>query len=135
MEPEAKTPRSRSHEDDEHGCSQLDHQRGLRSNNNNNNKKSRSAVEEARKLLARRMLVGVDDGRFFLGNFYCIDKQGNIILQDTVEFRSVRRSSPSPSPSPMEQRGLGLILIPASCRTSCHIDDPAIEDQLSTLSV
>lgn len=93
------------------------------------NSNDSSAVGKARKLLFRRMLVGVNDGRFFLGNFHCMDKQGNIILQDTVEFRSIRRASPSP----MEQRGLGLILIPSSCRTTCHIDC-RVDEQLSLLS-
>uniref|UniRef100_A0A5B7C465 Sm domain-containing protein n=1 Tax=Davidia involucrata TaxID=16924 RepID=A0A5B7C465_DAVIN len=89
-----------------------------------------NSVAQVGKLLFRRMLVGVSDGRFFLGTFYCIDKQGNIILQDTVEYRSTRRTSPSP----VEQRGLGLILIPFSCRTSCHVDC-SIEEQLSLLSL
>lgn len=87
-------------------------------------------VGRVRKLLFRRMLVGVNDGRFFMGAFHCIDKQGNIILQDAVEYRSTRRSSPSP----MEQRCLGLILIPSSCRSSCHVDC-TIEEQLSLLSL
>lgn len=87
-------------------------------------------VSRVRKLLFRRMLIGIKDGRFFLGNFYCIDKQGNIILQDTVEYRSTRRSSPSP----MEQRCIGLILIPSSCRTSCHVD-ASVDEQLSLLSL
>ncbi|KAK2965299.1 hypothetical protein RJ640_004168 [Escallonia rubra] len=89
-----------------------------------------SSVAQVKKLLLRRMLVGISDGRFFLGTFYCLDKQGNIILQDTVEYRSTRRSSPSP----MEQRNLGLILIPSSCRISCHVDC-SIEEQLSILSL
>ncbi|KNA24196.1 hypothetical protein SOVF_017940 [Spinacia oleracea] len=88
------------------------------------------AIDTVKKLLFRRMLVGVNDGRFFMGNFHCMDKQGNIILQDAVEFRSVRRSSPSP----MEQRGLGLILIPSSCRISCRVDSP-VEEELSMLSL
>ncbi|XP_042489460.1 uncharacterized protein LOC122069499 [Macadamia integrifolia] len=87
-------------------------------------------VSRVRKLLYRQMLVGVNDGRFFLGVFHCIDKQGNIILQDAVEYRSTRRSSPSP----MEQRCLGLILIPSSCRSSCHVDC-SIDEQLSLLSL
>ncbi|KAF7842874.1 putative LSM domain-containing protein [Senna tora] len=87
-------------------------------------------VNRTRKLLFRRMLVGIKDGRFFLGSFYCMDKQGNIILQDSMEYRSTRRSSPSP----MEQRCLGLILIPSSCRTSCHVDC-SVEEQLSLLSL
>ncbi|KAI3680907.1 hypothetical protein L6452_35686 [Arctium lappa] len=91
---------------------------------------NKSKISHAKKLLFRRMLVGVNDGRFFMGAFYCMDKQGNIILQDAVEYRSTRRSSPSP----MEQRGLGLILIPSSCRTSCHVDC-SIDEQLSLLSL
>ncbi|QHO52804.1 Small nuclear ribonucleoprotein [Arachis hypogaea] len=75
------------------------------------------AVRRARKLLFRRMLVGIKDGRFFLGN---------IILQDAVEYRTTRRSSPSP----LEQRCLGLILIPPSCRATCHVDC-SIDEQLS----
>ncbi|XP_062160399.1 uncharacterized protein LOC133867660 [Alnus glutinosa] len=92
------------------------------------NPNSSDLVTRVRNMLYRRMLVGIRDGRFFLGTFHCIDKQGNIILQDTVEYRSARRSSPSP----MEQRCLGLILIPSSCRSSCHVDC-SIEEQLSLL--
>ncbi|PSS04913.1 N-alpha-acetyltransferase 38, NatC auxiliary subunit like [Actinidia chinensis var. chinensis] len=89
-----------------------------------------NVVARVKNLLFRQMLVGISDGRFFLGTFYCIDRQGNIILQDAVEYRSTRRSSPSP----MEQRGLGLILIPFSCRISCHVGC-SIEEQLSLLSL
>lgn len=88
-------------------------------------------VSKLRKLLFRRMLVGVNDGRYFLGLFHCVDKQGNIILQDAVEYRSARRSSPS---APKEERCLGLILIPASCRSSCHVDC-FIEEQMVLLSL
>ncbi|XP_007025043.2 PREDICTED: uncharacterized protein LOC18596476 isoform X1 [Theobroma cacao] len=94
------------------------------------NSSSTDPVTRVRKLLFRRMLVGIKDGRFFLGTFHCIDKQGNIILQDSIEYRSTRHSSPSP----MEQRCLGLILIPFSCRTSCHVDC-SINEQLSLLKV
>ncbi|RRT81450.1 hypothetical protein BHE74_00001199 [Ensete ventricosum] len=87
-------------------------------------------VARLRKLLFRRVLVGVSDGRFFLGVFHCIDKQGNIILQDAVEYRSIRQSSSSP----MEQRCLGLILIPARCQSSCHVEC-SIDEQMSLLSL
>ncbi|KAL0011721.1 hypothetical protein SO802_006829 [Lithocarpus litseifolius] len=94
------------------------------------NSNSSDLVARVRKLLFRRMLVGIRDGRFFLGTFHCMDKQGNIILQDAVEYRSTRRSSTSP----MEQRCLGLILIPSSCRSSCHVGC-SIEEQLSLLKL
>ncbi|KAL1555830.1 hypothetical protein AAHA92_11525 [Salvia divinorum] len=89
-----------------------------------------NSVAIAKKLIHGRMLIGIKDGRFFVGAFYCMDKQGNIILQDAVEYRSTRRSSPSP----MEHRGVGLILIPSACRTSCHVDC-SVQDQLSLLSL
>ncbi|KAF0902303.1 hypothetical protein E2562_015525 [Oryza meyeriana var. granulata] len=85
-------------------------------------------VEKLRKMLFRRMLVGVNDGRYFLGLFHCVDKQGNILLQDAVEYRSARHSAPSPT----EQRSLGLILIPAACRSSCHVDC-SVEESMSLL--
>ncbi|KAM3270240.1 hypothetical protein P3S67_029597 [Capsicum chacoense] len=87
-------------------------------------------VSHVKKLLHRRMLVGISDGRFFLGTFYCVDKQGNIILQDAVEYRSTRRSAPSP----MEQRVLAIMLIPSSCWKTCHVDC-SIEEQLSLMSL
>ncbi|XP_050235141.1 uncharacterized protein LOC126683327 isoform X1 [Mercurialis annua] len=99
-------------------------------NSDGSNSNSSSLVSRLRKLLFRKMLVGIKDGRFFLGVFHCIDKQGNIILQDAIEYRSTRRTSPSP----MEQRCLGLILIPSSCRTTCHVDC-SIEEQLALLKV
>ncbi|XP_062229568.1 uncharacterized protein LOC133927226 [Phragmites australis] len=88
---------------------------------------SSPAVAKLRKLLFRRMLIGVNDGRYFLGLFHCIDKQGNIILQDAVEYRSAGGFSP-----PAEQRCLGLILIPAACRSSCQADC-SIEEKMSLL--
>ncbi|AQK81459.1 N-alpha-acetyltransferase 38, NatC auxiliary subunit [Zea mays] len=88
---------------------------------------SSPSVAKLRKLLFRRMLIGVNDGRYFHGLFHCIDKQGNIILQDAVEYRSARHCSP-----PTEQRCLGLILIPAACRSSCQVDC-SVEEKMSLL--
>ncbi|MCL7041143.1 hypothetical protein MKW94_007151, partial [Papaver nudicaule] len=73
---------------------------------------------------------GINDGRFFYGAFHCIDKQGNIILQDAVEYHSIEAPHHL-----LWSNGLGLILIPSSCRKSCHIDNNAIEGQLSQLSL
>ncbi|KAL6546366.1 hypothetical protein OROMI_022087 [Orobanche minor] len=95
-----------------------------------NQAESSKFVAQAKKLIHHKMLIGIKDGRFFVGTFYCMDKQGNIILQDAVEYRSTRRDSPSP----MEYRVVGLILIPSSCRTSCHVDC-SVEEQLSLMSI
>lgn len=85
-------------------------------------------VGKLKKLLYRRMLIGVNDGRYFLGLFHCMDKQGNIILQEAVEYRITSRSAPGLA----DQRCLGLILIPAACRSSCHIDC-SIEEKMSLM--
>ncbi len=93
-------------------------------------------VKKARKLLYRRLRVGVEDGRVFVGRFHCLDKQGNIILYDTLELRYV----PGPSgaalnePPPVEQRSLGLVLIPSRCRTSCSVEC-SIHEQMDLLSL
>ncbi|KAL2643528.1 hypothetical protein R1flu_011115 [Riccia fluitans] len=81
-------------------------------------------VARARKLLYRRFRVGVEDGRIFVGKFHCLDKQGNIILYDTVEYRQISQGSSeanAKAPS-VEQRSLGLVLIPDHCRTSCFVE-------------
>ncbi|KAG0628708.1 hypothetical protein M758_1G046700 [Ceratodon purpureus] len=90
-------------------------------------------VKKARRLLYRRLKVGVEDGRVFVGKFHCLDKQGNIILYDTVEFRNVPGSG-DVGVAPVEQRGLGLVLIPARCRTSCHVEC-SLEEKMDFLNL
>lgn len=89
-------------------------------------------VQQCHRLLHRRMRVGVSDGRFFVGKFHCLDKQGNIILYDALEYRQPPLTSSSQPP--LEQRGLGLVLIPARCRTSCFVEC-SLDEQLSLLSL
>eukprot|EP00271_Cylindrocystis_brebissonii_P022908 TRINITY_DN901_c4_g1_i1.p1 TRINITY_DN901_c4_g1~~TRINITY_DN901_c4_g1_i1.p1 ORF type:complete len:332 (-),score=66.92 TRINITY_DN901_c4_g1_i1:121-1116(-) len=48
---------------------------------------SRPAVRQVRRLLHKSIRVGIEDGRVFVGTFHCLDKQGNLILYDTVELR------------------------------------------------
>lgn len=87
-------------------------------------------VTKLRRLLHQKMLIGVNDGRFFTGLLYCIDKQGNILLQDAVEYQNINKSNSSP----MDQRYLGLILIPFSCRISCYVDC-SMDERISLLSL
>ncbi|CAI6004205.1 unnamed protein product [Closterium sp. NIES-64] len=95
----------------------------------------RPAIAGARRLLQRRLRIGITDGRVFVGRFNCLDKEGNIILHDTVEFRRAsaaadpadprrnesleermaRATSADPNPL-VEQRRLGLVLIMAKDR-------------------
>ncbi|XP_024357528.1 uncharacterized protein [Physcomitrium patens] len=97
-------------------------------------------VKKARRLLYRRLKVGVEDGRIFVGKFHCLDKQGNIILYDTVEFRNVpssgevRAEEDVGGGAPVEQRSLGLVLIPARCRTLCHVEC-SLNEKMDLLSL
>ena len=93
-------------------------------------------VKRARKLLYRNLRVGVTDGRVFVGKFHCLDKQGNIILYDAVEYRQIAKPSSSSASSSncMEHRSLGLILISARVRTSCHVEC-FLEEQISLLAL
>jgi small nuclear ribonucleoprotein (snRNP)-like protein len=94
-------------------------------------KDSRVAVCRIKKLLFRRLRVGIQDGRYFSGKLYCVDKQGNLLLSEAVEYRS-RSPSGEPIPVPLgsariddpniESRYLGLILIPVTCRQSCDVE-------------
>lgn len=87
-------------------------------------------VKKARQLLNREVRVGVEDGRVFVGKLHCLDKQKNIILYDTIEFRSF----PGVEAKAAEQRSLGLVLIPARCRTSCYVKC-LLEEKLDFLTI
>lgn len=80
-------------------------------------------VTKARCFLHRYVRVDVQDGRVFVGKLHCLDKQKNLILYDTVEFRSFPdRAAVGVEATPAaEKRSLGLVLIPAQCRTSCYV--------------
>lgn len=98
------------------------------------NSSSSSLVKRARKLLYRNLRVGVADGRVFVGKFHCLDKQGNIILYDAVEYRQITKLSSSSASNCMEHRSLGLILISARVRTSCHVEC-SLDEQISLLTL
>jgi hypothetical protein len=63
----------------------------------------------------------VEDGRVFVGRFHCLDKQGSVILYDTLELSYVpapssgaaAASKNKPHPPAREQRSLGLVRIPS----------------------
>ena len=104
----------------------------------NQESNSNPLVKSVRKLLYKNLRVGVVDGRVFVGKFHCLDKQGNIILYDAVEYRPITKkvssSTLSTSSDCMEQRNLGLILISAKVRTTCHVEC-SLEEQTSLLSL
>lgn len=103
----------------------------------------RIAVQKVKNILHRRLRVGIKDGRNFSGNLYCLDKQGNLLLSESFEYRS-RTPVEGPLPVPLggvpvnvpslDSKYVGLILIPRKIRTSCDIEIFEAEIE-STLSV
>lgn len=51
--------------------------------------------------------VTLKGGRQLLGDFQCLDKQGNLILGNTVETVAASKAGGKP-----EERGLGTVLVP-----------------------
>lgn len=65
-------------------------------------------------LTLSRVQVTVADGRVLVGSFICLDQQGNIILDQTVERYQVNG---------MEKESmLGQVLIPRSQRVACEVE-------------
>ncbi|KAK9805178.1 hypothetical protein WJX72_003803 [[Myrmecia] bisecta] len=77
-------------------------------------------VQQARKLLHKRLKVCVKDGRELIGEFQCLDKQGNLILGNT--FQQIRDPNSLPG-QPPEERHMGQVLVPAAHRVSCELED------------
>ena len=48
----------------------------------------RAHVEEVRELLTRKISVRCKDGRHVVGDFMCLDPQGNIVLYNAHEYRA-----------------------------------------------
>ena len=58
--------------------------------------------------------ITVADGRILIGDFICLDKQGNIILDQTVERYE--------SNGKIEEKLLGQVLISKKQRVSCDLE-------------
>ncbi|RHY29775.1 hypothetical protein DYB32_004858 [Aphanomyces invadans] len=58
-------------------------------------------------LLDQVLRVEITDGRILVGHFHCLDKDKNLILTDTTEYRYAAKDSTPPS-----VRQLGMTLIP-----------------------
>lgn len=48
----------------------------------------REHVEAARELLTRKISILCKDGRQVVGDFVCLDPQGNIVLYNAHEYRA-----------------------------------------------
>ena len=92
-------------------------------------------VTMARRLLHRRIRMRLVDGRILIGNFQCLDKQGNILLSNTVEIRKKNASSHGsgtknsisttetrgPVNAGWDERMVGLVVVPPHARKSCEV--------------
>ena len=53
---------------------------------------SRQAIDAVKSLLNRSMRIRTSDGRIFIGTFVCVDKQLNVVLTNTDEYRVTPRA-------------------------------------------
>ncbi|OBZ81335.1 N-alpha-acetyltransferase 38, NatC auxiliary subunit [Choanephora cucurbitarum] len=80
-------------------------------------------TENIRKLesyLNFKSRVRISDGRVFIGTFVCIDKDKNIILAHTEEFRG------------NEKRLVGLVMIPGKHLVKVETEDLETVDSMYT---
>jgi len=66
-------------------------------------------LPELERLLRQTLRITIKDGRIFLGSFAGTDKQLNILLANTDEFRLTPPESANPN-----GRFVGLVMIPRS---------------------
>ncbi|KAI7852305.1 hypothetical protein BDC45DRAFT_192857 [Circinella umbellata] len=68
-------------------------------------------IKKLRSYLNFKTRITITDGRVFIGTFVCTDKQKNIILAQTKEFRGD------------EHRMVGLVMIPGKHLVKVETED------------
>ncbi|KAG2219971.1 hypothetical protein INT45_002185 [Circinella minor] len=68
-------------------------------------------IKKLRSYLNFKTRITITDGRIFIGTFVCTDKQKNIILTQTKEFRGD------------EHRMVGLVMIPGKHLVKVETED------------
>ncbi|KAJ8662664.1 hypothetical protein O0I10_001628 [Lichtheimia ornata] len=68
-------------------------------------------IARLRGYLNHKARIAITDGRVFIGTFVCTDKQKNIILAHTTEYRGD------------EHRIVGLVMIPGKHLVKMEIED------------
>ncbi|KAL4426797.1 hypothetical protein ABPG77_006583 [Micractinium sp. CCAP 211/92] len=69
-------------------------------------------AEQAAELLHKRCKIRVKDGRVLVGDFTCVDRQGNIILTNTYEVMMLNGRP--------HEKLMGQVLVPATHRQTCE---------------
>ncbi|KZV89063.1 hypothetical protein EXIGLDRAFT_596954, partial [Exidia glandulosa HHB12029] len=78
------------------------------------------AVSLLRSYISKLMRVAIADGRVFLGMFACIDKDRNLVLVNTEEFRI----GVAPRQGQMGEGGryVGMVMIPWKHVVSAEVE-------------
>ena len=76
------------------------------------------AIAAVRALLDKHLRVLLTDGRVLVGRFQCFDKQRNVLLTETREYRKQSDGCLSES-----CRSLGIVLVPRRWIAACHAAD------------
>lgn len=71
----------------------------------------RTHLETARELLTRKLSIRLKDGRTVVGDFMCMDTQGNIVLYNAAEYRAGAQED-------MRMGGGQVVLVPYEQQTS-----------------
>jgi len=79
----------------------------------------RPAVSQIKSFLQSVLRISISDGRLFVGTFACVDKQLNIVLTNTEEFRL----GPPGSPPPVQGRYVTMVMIPWKFVTKVEAQD------------
>lgn len=64
---------------------------------------SRPKLEALKAILNQTLRISASDGRTFVGTFACVDKQKNVILTNTDEYREG---------GPVQGRYVAMVMIP-----------------------
>ncbi|KAL9083111.1 MAG: hypothetical protein Q9159_005985 [Coniocarpon cinnabarinum] len=71
---------------------------------------NQKSVNYLESLLGQQLRIHISDGRIFVGQFKCTDKEANVILSNAMEFRSVKQKDSDNEE--MRSRLVGLIVVP-----------------------
>ncbi|KAI5817302.1 hypothetical protein BZA77DRAFT_38978 [Pyronema omphalodes] len=70
----------------------------------------------------RTLRVTTTDDRFFIGDLKCTDRDRNLILSSTTEYRSPSSTSISSSQE-IKNRHIGLVVIPGNVITKIEVEE------------
>lgn len=80
------------------------------------------AIHELRATLGTNYRIRIKDGRTFVGQFLCVDPQGNIVLDCAIEYVG----------QALEGRDVGMVLVPQRWWDSVERESGANDTCLTT---